>query len=268
MRHVFFAIPIAPKRSEEQWERLNDLLRLVLNSISNQDSEAHTALVCGHEEPDCLSEFASSNVEFVLAEFRRPLSEAEGRRDKGRKRWQIATEVRRRGGGYYMYLDADDLVHRRLVSHIVGDDNRTGYIIQRGYALDYSSRAIAPIPGVWRKNFNNVCGSSGIIYFTPDDLPTQAYPAAPIEGALFFKVRNHTMFDNPDIVNGRPLAPIPFAAGIYTLNHSINLSYVLIRTQERQDALALAIKKQRLHDTSQIEVDFNLIGFFPLQPDL
>lgn len=262
MRHVYFAIPIAPKRSDEQWSRLNDLLRLVLNSLHAQDSRSFTALVCGHERPDCVSEFPPETAEFVPAEFRKPLSEAEGRRDKGRKRWQIATEVRKRGGGYYMYLDADDLIHRHLVSHIVRDDNRKGYIIQRGFALDYASKLIAPIPGVWRKNFNNVCGSSGILYYGVEDLPADPYPAPPTDDILFFKVRNHTMFDSEDIAKGSPLSPVPFAACIYTLNHSINLSYVLIRPQDRQDALARAIKKMAIKDTSEIERDFALEDFF------
>lgn len=261
MKHVYFAIPIAPKRSDSQWRRLNDLLRLSLRSLQGQENKSFTALICGHQEPECIAEFRSENVEFILATFREPLSEAEGRRDKGRKRWQIATEIRKRGAGYYMYLDADDLVHRRLVSYIISDHNKTGYIIPRGYAMDYSSRRIAPIPGVWKKNFNNVCGSSGVVYYEVDDLPENPYPAPPTDGILFFKVRNHTMFDSPDIVHGRPLSPIPFAACIYTLNHSINLSYTLIRPQERQHALASAIERLSISDVSQIERDFSLSGF-------
>lgn len=246
MTHVYFAIPVSPRRSDEQWDRLNALLAMTLRSVANQTSDAYTAIVCGHEMPPCIAEFDSDHVQFIQATFDKAQTIEEGRRDKNRKRRSIAVEVRNRGGGYYMFLDADDLVHCDLVATIVADDNHVGYIITQGYALDYNNRRLAPIPGAWRKPFNGVCGSSGIIYLEPDDLPSTVHPEPMDKNIRFALIRNHTMFENYSEISGYSLAEMDFPAGIYTVNNGINLSNVLVRTEERQQQLVDGIAKRAI----------------------
>lgn len=257
----FFAIPISPKLSDEQWDHLDALLTLTLRSIENQTDHNYTAYVCGHTCPPVVARGNFRNVEFLKADFPTPASDDQRRRDKRRKRWTIASQVRKRGGGYYMYLDADDLVHKDLVSHILSDDNQVGYLIADGYALDYLNRRIAPIPGAWRKQFNEVCGSSGVVYMQPEDLPAEPYPAEPDLDLLYFQISNHTRFASMPMRQGKLLEPIPFPAGIYTLNHSLNLSSILVRTEERQVKLIESIKRLKIDNVDSIEDDFGLDGF-------
>ena len=259
--HVFFAIPISPKLSDEQWDHLDALLTLTLESIDNQTDKNYTVYVCGHSCPPAVASGSFKNVEFLQADFPVPTSDDQRRRDKRRKRWRIATEVHKRGGGYYMYLDADDLVHKDLVAYVRSDNNEVGYLITHGYALDYANRRIAPIPGAWRKQFNEVCGSSGIVYMLPEDLPTEPYPSEPNLDLLYFQISNHTRFATMAMREGKQLAPLPFPGGIYTLNHALNLSSILVRTEERQVKLIESIKRLKIDDVSEINDNFGLNGF-------
>jgi hypothetical protein len=257
---VYFAIPIAPKHQEGQWERLNDLLKLTIASLRNQTDQSFLALICGHDMPACLAD-KPHNVDFLKASFARPSSINEARKDKRRKRGVIAAEVRRQGGGYYMYLDADDIIHRDLVRTIRQDNNGVGYLIDAGYALDFANRRIAGIPGVWNKRFDEVCGSSGIIRYFEEDLPQRPFPAPADESLLFTKVKNHTHFAETIIRDGQKLAPIGFPAAIYTINNSINLSNDLVRTEERQQELVEKIARSKIELLDDIKQNFALAKF-------
>jgi hypothetical protein len=260
-RRVFLAIPLAAKKDNEQWARVNELLALTLGSIQNQKSSNFTALVCGHDVPNCLKNSDLKNVEFLTVDFAKPKSAAEGRQDKNRKRRAIAVDVRRRGGGYFMYLDADDLIHRDLVQTITEDDNGTGYLISKGYALDYNNRRIAPVPGVWNKRFDEVCGSSGIIQYEKQDLPNKGYPEEVNRDLLFFSIRNHTEFETSEIRNGKKLVAIEYPAAVYCVNNSINISNTLVRTEHRQKQLIDKIAERRIFELGAIRRDFALDGF-------
>lgn len=255
---VFFAIPLSAKKDEEQWARVNELLDLTIGSVQNQASRNFTVLICGHDAPLHLEKYDSTCVEFLPANFAKPTSVAEARRDKGRKRRAIATEVRRRGGGYFMYLDADDLVHRDLVQAVTDDNNGIGYLITRGYALDFGNRLLAEVPGVWNKKFDQVCGSSGIVLYEQSDLPSTGYPDPVDPSLLFFQIKNHTQFGSFEIRNGQKLAALDFPAAVYSVNNSINLSNTLVRTEQRQQQLIGKIANLKIAKLDAIRRDFSL----------
>lgn len=259
-RRVFFAIPLVGRKDEAQWARVNELLALTIGSISNQTSGNFTALVCGHDVPDCLTNRDLVNVEFLPADFARPQTIAEGRQDKNRKRRAIAVEVRRRGGGYFMYLDADDLIHRDLVRTISDDDNGIGYLITRGYVLDYGNRRMAPIPGAWDKRFDEVCGSSGVVLYEKRDLPREGYPGEIDRSLLYFRIRNHTEFRSSEVRSGKNMTSIDFPAAVYCINNSINISSTLVRTEQRERQLIDKIAERRITNLDAIRRDFALGG--------
>jgi hypothetical protein len=255
---VYLAIPLSAKKDREQWARVSELLALTIGSLQNQSSGNFVALVCGHDAPPCLAKSDLRGVEFLPVDFARPKSALEGRRDKNRKRRAIAVEVRRRGGGYFMYLDADDLLHRDVVRTVSEDDNGVGYLITRGYVLDYGNKRLAAVPGVWQKRFDEVCGSSGIIFYGRKDLPSAGYPEEVDQNLLFSKIRNHTEFAAAVIRNGRKLAPLEFPAAIYSVNNSINISNTLVRSEQRQKQLIDKIAERRITELDPIRRDFAL----------
>jgi predicted O-methyltransferase YrrM len=233
MKIFHFAIPVAPRRDAEQWARVNELLALTLGSIRNQSDDRYVIHVCAHERPAALDDPANAAVRFIQVDFPRPADDRTKRRDKRQKRWQIARAVREMGGGYFMHMDADDLVHRDLVRYILGDHNENGYVIREGYALDFGNRRVAPIPGAFRKGFNRVCGSSGVMYLLPGDLPSMPYNEK--QGTtLFERITSHKYYEDGNGRKDRPLTSVPFPAGVYMLNNGVNLSNILVRTEERQ----------------------------------
>lgn len=262
MNLVYFAIPVAARQEDAQWHRLSELLRLTLGSIFNQTSGRYKVLVCGQDKPEVLSDPAFAAVEFVQADFPAPKTDKAKRRDKRQKRWEIARRVRMLGGGYFMYMDADDLVHRDFVEYVTTHHNKVGYLIAKGYALDYANRLVAPIPGTFNKNFNQVCGSSGVVYMLPEDLPEVSYDDADSD-ILYSRIRNHNSFEDGPMREGKKLEAIPFPAGIYTLNNSLNLSNRLVRTEERQQDLVRAMRSLSLGDaeTNVVAADFGLRAF-------
>lgn len=257
MANFAFAVPVAPFRDATQWQHLNTMLSETLRSVFNSTNGNFRVLVAGHERPEALDLFNDPRLEFIEVAFGKPESSEEGRQDKRRKRWAIAARFREIGGGYFMYLDADDYIHRELTAYILDDDNKTGYFIPEGYALDYKNRVLAAIPGAWRKPFNHVCGSSGIIYFEERDLPARAYPSQKLRLDNYFKIRNHLSFEEVTL-RDKPNAPVPFPAAIYNINNELNLSNDLVRTEERQQQLIDGIRKRQIKDTAQIAENFGL----------
>lgn len=265
MKMVHFAIPVSARKDDAQWSRVNELLKLTLGSILNQTSDRYKIFVCGHDRPEVLSEYSLPSIKFIGVDFPLPQTDKAKRRDKRRKRWEIAREVRRLGGGYYMFMDADDLVHRDFVQFITSNDNQVGYLINKGYALDFTNRRIAPIPGAFNRDFNRVCGSSGAVYLLPEDLPDGEYDPER-QDLLYTQIRNHKYFEEGPMRGGKTLTALPFAAGVYTLNNSINLSNLLVRTEDRQLSLIEGIKTLALTDPDSIADDFGLTEFLGTKP--
>jgi len=258
---VYFAIPLSAKVNDQQWVRLNELLGLTLDSLANQSDQNLRAFICGHHVPDVLGGARYPFVEFIKADFPVPTTDNLKRKDKRHKRWEIARRVRGLGGGYFMYLDGDDLVHRDLVKFIRQDDNKVGYLITDGYALDFTNKVIAPIPGAFSKRFNEVCGSSGIVYLLESDLPNNDYREAAGD-TLYGRIGNHTHFEKLPMRDGKMLSPVPFPAAVYTLNNSLNLSNILVRTGDRQLALINSIKNHSVVSAEQVAPAFGLSSFF------
>lgn len=253
-----FAIPIAGYSNDTQWEHLSELLLRTVRSALNQRDPNFRIFIAGHERPERLDEITDERVEFISVSFDKPTSPKARRQDKTRKRWAIAARYRTLGGGYFMYLDADDYVHRDLVGYVLEDDSRSGYFIPEGYALDYKNATLAPIPGAWRKPFNHVCGSSGIVYFRERDLPRNPFPEQRLRRDKYFKIRNHLSFQ--DVALGeRPNTPVPFRAAIYNVNNELNLSNVIVRTPERQQRLIEGIRKRKIKDDKEILEAFGVV---------
>jgi hypothetical protein len=166
-----------------------------------------------------------------------------------RKRRLIGVALREMGGGYFFPLDADDLVHTDFVKHVRETDNRRGYVVMSGYAFDYSNRRLAPIPGVWGTDYNRVCGSSALIYFEPDDLPVDGEN----EEDLYFNLfQSHAYWPVLAEEYGRKLDQLPFAAGVYVLNHSQNLSFGLQRKGSRTGNILSSVERNALPDGMEI----------------
>jgi hypothetical protein len=166
-----------------------------------------------------------------------------------RKRRIIGSILRQRGGGYFFPLDADDLVHRDVVAHVLRDKNRRGYLVETGYTLDYSNRNLAPVPGAWSVSFDRSCGSSAVIFFEPEDLPVSSEPD---DGLYFNLFQSHAYWCLVAEEFGRRLDPLPFPGGVYVVNHAQNLSFRLQRKGLRTENIIRAIAQNRIENPTTI----------------
>jgi len=247
--NFIFAISLISAKVAQDWGRVQLLLGHTLRSVLNQTDGRFTVIVCGHEKPD-LAEMRDQRVLFFESDRKPPANSRYFRDDKGRKRWLIGTIARDLGGGYIFPLDADDLVHKDVVSSCLSDDNRCGYLIDRGYALDFTHRRLAPIPGAWNASYDRVCGSCAAIYFSPDELPRYRDGDDP---SLYFNLfESHAYWPNVAEEFGRPFKRLPFAGGVYVVNHAQNLSFSLQRAGVRTRNIVAAIERLALEDGIEI----------------
>lgn len=245
---IVFGISLASKQVSSDWARTTELLGHTLDSLLEQSDPRFEVIICGHEKPE-LAAMSDPRVRFIVSDIKPPTDPRKYRTDKMRKRRLIGVALREMGGGYFFPLDADDLVHTDFVKHVRETDNRRGYVVMSGYAFDYSNRRLAPIPGVWGTDYNRVCGSSALIYFEPDDLPVDGEN----EEDLYFNLfQSHAYWPVLAEEYGRKLDPLPFAAGVYVLNHSQNLSFGLQRKGSRTGNILSSVERNALPDGMEI----------------
>jgi hypothetical protein len=218
-----FAISFKPRSACTDWEEAQANLRRTIRSARAAAASSETAIlaVACHDEPE-LGE-TSEAVHVLRVPFADPADRWQGIQDMARKRRFIGAWLRRmlpRAEPYVMFLDADDLVHKDIVEYVVAQGNGS-YVVDQGYVLDLATGLL------WhrRKGFQLTCGSSFVCRFARDELPSSWEDAASPFGQFgsLPDQRGHTNYDQVAAELGRPPAPVPFPAVVYTVNHSESL---------------------------------------------
>ncbi len=254
--NFFFCIPLMPKANAGDWSQVCRVFRQTLYSLEGQSNQNFKVLLAAQDLPDFFSDI-DLDIVHVPAPWTVEDDKSHKLRDKRWKKSVLLRHVRQAGDGYVMMLDADDLVSNRLVEHALNDRNPNGYIIETGYAYDWKSDLIAPIPGVWGKTFDSVCGSCSVIYFNKEDLPSSDSKDAGEEGQfLAAKLKQHAHWKHVMADAGRPLAPVPFPAAVYVLNHDNNLHYSI--APDRRLQVPRKIKSRQIPLTDGIRREFSL----------
>lgn len=248
---VVFAIPLKKPRDEGEAERIDVLLSLTLDSVAWQSSGSHLAVVCGHVRPE-RSLARHPGVVWLEAPFPPPAGPEEFRADKHRKRMVIAAYLKDQAPFYYMALDGDDLVHRHCVARALKNGG-AGFIIRKGYVLDFRTGLMARIPGVWKNGYHRLCGSSSVVYLEPDDLPDGLEDETP---RLFQGLQSHVRVVQATARAGRRLAPYPYRGGVYVMNNGVNISYDLIANSSRRETMGERIARLAIADPERVLARF------------
>lgn len=251
---IYFCIPLRGRSSSISWQKVCLILEATLTSVSRQTENRYEVLIACHEIPTLEKDFAFP-ISFLQTKREKPADRTAQLFDKRHKKMLLAEEVCRRGGGYMVMLDSDDLVSNRLASHILENHNERGFSINVGYTLDVGKRSLRQT-----SNFAQVCGSCAIFYLKSSDL-------AGGDSGWAFQIGDamHRDFAVMAAEMGRPLEPICFPAIIYMQNHGENHTSLgqgagLVKSlKERvQSMMNSLLPDRRIPDSVRQEFGLNL----------
>ncbi len=210
---VVFAIPLIGRAKAADWDGVRARLAATLGSLRRQTDSRWMAIVCCQDEPAGIS--FDERMRFLR--FDRSVPGYDNHAKTGAIRKWLA---RQGGAGYYFPLDADDLIHPGLVAHVLQDDNRGGYLIDKGYLLDHARLDLAvlqPADAAYPEatEFYRNCGSSSALWF---DFAS----GADCETLLAAR-GNHRKVARNMVAYGVRVERVPFHAAIYVMNHGDNL---------------------------------------------
>ncbi len=195
-------------------------LNRTLEALRRQTCPDFRVLVACHEIPDV--DTSGLDIEFVMADFDPPAAideKGQPGNDKPAKKRLLGMAMKASMGeaSYFMHLDADDLVHPTLVEATLSDDNRLGYLIERGYMLDCASGLVGRMDATFSEFWRH-CGSCAVIHLTRDDLPAKLSDNI----CYFTQFKKHAEYANTAADHGRPLSTYPQPMAIYLVNHGEN----------------------------------------------
>ncbi|WP_431304736.1 hypothetical protein [Sediminicoccus sp. BL-A-41-H5] len=249
---VTFCIPLLPKAVAKDWITVVSLLNDTLSSLRNQRDSRFRIFLAGHEMPE-LNVSSDLDINFLKAGWDPKSDLSHKLRDKRLKRKLLYRALREHGGGYAMFLDADDLVSNRVVEYVLKTRHPHGYLISKGYGFDRINKKLAPIPGVWTGNFDAVCGSCMIFNFHENDLPK----GNDSDPAIFSnRLRRHSDWKSIAAEAGRSLMDLPFPGAVYVLNHSQNMHSEIATDREEQVPRRIAAKAIPI--TKELIAEFSL----------
>jgi hypothetical protein len=216
-----FGIPLIAQAAAHDWERVGTLLELTLRSVLGQRDSRFEVILAGHDRPACWGRLTRGDPRFrFLAADWDPASPTARNDDAGMKKWRIGRQVREAGGGLLMYLDADDLVDRRLVeaARTLIRPEHAGGVIGRGVIVDFATWRAAPVPHprIFDGGFHELCGSSTIGRIAPES-------PDPMRRDPHEALGSHHVWPESAARIGVRLAALP-VSGAYLVNTSQNHS--------------------------------------------
>lgn len=250
-----FGIPLIARAVAEDWQRVETLADLTLRSVLAQTDPAFEVLLAGHDRPACWERLTQGDPRFRFLQADWTPEEPSPRNDDGGiKKWRIKEQVRQGGGGLLMYLDADDLLDRRLVETARAGirPEHVGGVVDEGVIVDFVTwRAVSlPDPRVYDGRFHELCGSSTIGRVEPDS--PDAVRRDPHEA-----LGSHHRWPERAKEIGAELAKLP-VSGAYLINTSQNHSEAYGPYAEWRSTLKASIAREGAPLSPELEVRFGL----------
>ncbi|NSX56390.1 glycosyltransferase family 2 protein [Parasulfitobacter algicola] len=243
---VIFAVNLVSRRRAPDWDETCANLAQTVASFRAQTCDQWRAIICGQDKPKGID--FDNQVQFLKSYTSDKFN------DQGDKRRQIISHVARtvKTDGYYMRFDADDILHPKAVEHMCRDNNGAGYFVETGYMYDVSNDNFAPLgpryPDIGIVPFYALCGSCCAVRY--DFRTSRKFRH------LLNEMKAHGRIIDRMQLYGFQMAPFPFPAALYLVNHGQNMverrgkmdgkvSYVqqhLIKDKERTDQIRSEFK--------------------------
>ncbi len=209
----------------QNWDYHTWLLERTLDSLLAQTNPDFNAVIVCHEIPD-IAHTKHPKLEFLSVDFPEPnRKHAEMCRDKVLKisrgvEWAIS-----RGSEHVMFVDADDLVSRRLSEFVAAHSRENGWYFQTGFTHCYGERWVYK-----HSRHHLLCGTCVIVR---TDL-------LHFEKSGFHRGGNVTSLANVGhctyvahlAEQGAAIQPLPFAGAVYVLHPD---STAWVKGEEEQE---------------------------------
>lgn len=219
-------LPLKSKRVSNNWQLVCQNLEKSIASIQNQTDSNFDFIVVGHEAPDSIKEMQwnGNPVFHSIEEVSPPLMENPTQLDYERDRVsKIAKGIqliksRNKKVNYWYPVDADDLLHKELVSTVNQSKQVAGFSIQNGFKYYAMNNRI-----ILEKEMHAWCGSTGIVADEHINCPTTISHES-IRSLVFCRYTHMGLTDFfekelklPFIIPEQPLLA-------YSIDHGENLS--------------------------------------------
>ena len=239
-----FITSLRHPHNSDDYARVEALLAETLASVTRQTAP-HSVWVVGNRRPEILP----PDAHWVQVDFDAP-SALDGPRtgvaavlrDKGSKLATGLLAARVSSPDHVMFVDADDLVSRRLAALSAANPDAAGWQIEHGYRWSADRGAIRRQP-----EFHRHCGSGSIVrpdlYDLPSDLragASQAELVARLGDRLGRWFGSHLHLADDLEATDHPLAPVPFPGALYRVSTGENHSGVSLGGLGRPISRALA----------------------------
>lgn len=156
---VFLAALRHPEVSND-YSRVEQMFEYCARSVCSQACEDVRFIVVCHRVPDI--EFEDSRIEYIEVDWP-PASpraaqqnpHSHKRLDKGRKIALATWHALKYSPSYLFVIDADDWISTRLAGYAESTKSEFGYVVDRGYFVDFASLQYKR-----RRGLNRYCGST------------------------------------------------------------------------------------------------------------
>lgn len=202
--------------NSNNYARVEQLLAETVGSWDRQDRPGWSGVVVGNREPRV---DLPGCVTFVKVDFPPPSNEVGPMtgipavlRDKGTKLAVGLAAARTTGATHVMFVDADDLVSRRVAGFVADHPRSRGWIISHGWRWSAQRRSVREHRG----DFHMQCGTSHIV--RTDLYPAPELSANPTQRELYAAYGNileRWLGSHMHVGADLDLPILPFAGSLY-----------------------------------------------------
>lgn len=213
---IVFVIPFVSKQVCKDWKLATVLLQGTLDSIANQSDKRFKVIIGCHEIPEVNLKGNADELIFLPMSYS-PLDDewrGKSQTDRMMKCCTVLLSLKDTDFKYCMAVDADDRIHRDLVKFLCEEPQIDGWIVNKGFQVDYSLRRVMKY-----NQLSKVCGSTFILSKKLAGIP-QAYTANEYQKCIY--CRGHQMMEQYFIEQGFNLKNFPYGGVQYILNHGLN----------------------------------------------
>lgn len=219
-KHLTFIVPVRHPENARNWAQLKCYLAQTLASIVGQDGDGWQAVVVANRGADLPR--LPRGVEVAWVDHPpNPLHERQGvakeafldavRLDKGRR--ILVGMLHAHPSDYFMVVDDDDLVSRRLAGFVAARCGAPGWYVRDGYVWSTGSRLMYSYA-----DFSKLCGTSHIVRSDLFNLPRRFEDAA--DEYVMKQLGSHIFIGDHLAATNAALSPLPFPGAVYRVGHA------------------------------------------------